>query len=48
MRVMFIRNIDLFDNLVNGVMGIVIGYIKEIYLDEIKYILVKFDDLLVG
>lgn len=47
-RVMLTRNTDLSDNLVNGVMGTVTGFIKETYLNEIKYIYVKFDDPLVG
>lgn len=45
---MLTRNTDLSDNLVNGVMGTVTGFIKETYLNEIKYIYVKFDDPLVG
>ncbi|XP_062607978.1 uncharacterized protein LOC134269784, partial [Saccostrea cucullata] len=47
-RVMLIRNVDLSDSLVNGVMGTVTGFIKDTKIDEVKFILVKFDDPLVG
>ena len=47
-RVMLIRNVDLSDSLVNGVIGTVTGFIRDAKQDEIKFILVKFDDPYVG